>query len=36
VLLGPEAWVRHAPAELPDHDPDLLWEIVEARTRLPY
>lgn len=34
VLLGPEAWGRHAP-EVPDHDPDLLWEIVEARTRLP-
>lgn len=35
VLLGSEMWARDAPAELPTHDPDLLWEIVEARTRLP-
>lgn len=35
VLLGPEAWGRNAPAEVPVHDPELLWEIVEARTRLP-
>jgi hypothetical protein len=34
VLLGPEAWGRDAPAEVPVHDPDILWEIVEARTRL--
>jgi hypothetical protein len=36
VLLGPEAWGRNAPADVPDHDPDLLWEVVEARTRLPH
>jgi hypothetical protein len=35
VLLGPEGWGRNAPPEVPTHDPDLLWEIVEARTRLP-
>jgi hypothetical protein len=34
-LLGPEAWGRDAPADVPIDDPDLLWEIVEARTRLP-
>lgn len=33
-LRGPEAWAREAP-DAPIDDPDLLWEIVEARTRLP-
>lgn len=30
-----EMWARDAPAEVPSRDPDLLWDIVEARTRLP-
>jgi hypothetical protein len=35
-LLEPEAWFDIAPEDVAIDDPDLLWEIVEARARVSY